>query len=71
MGAGVVSGGQRGGPGGDEVSGKGDTPRPFAVDDKTFSDNWERTFGAKPTAASDQEQSGGKEAGDIRAGEVG
>ena len=27
------------------MAGKGDTPRPFAVDDKTFSDNWERTFG--------------------------
>lgn len=33
------------------MSGKGDTPRPFAVDDKTFSDNWERTFWAKPSGS--------------------
>ena len=29
------------------MSGKGDTPRPFAVDDKTFSDNWDACFGPK------------------------
>ena len=27
--------------------GKGSSPRPFEVDDKTFSDNWSRTFGKK------------------------
>jgi hypothetical protein len=26
-------------------------PRPFAVDDKTFSDNWARIFGAKPNGS--------------------
>ena len=29
------------------MSGKGDDRRPLSVDDKTFSDNWERIFGAK------------------------
>lgn len=37
------------------MAGKGDTPRPFAVDDKTFSDNWERTFGAKAESSSKTE----------------
>jgi hypothetical protein len=27
--------------------GKGSAPRPFAVDQETFSDNWERIFGKK------------------------
>lgn len=27
------------------MSGKGSSPRPKEVDDETFSDNWERTFG--------------------------
>ena len=30
------------------MSGKGSAPRPFTVDDKTFAENWERTFGASP-----------------------
>lgn len=29
------------------MSGKGDDRRPLSVDEKTFSDNWERIFGAK------------------------
>jgi hypothetical protein len=28
-------------------NGKGDTPRPLAVDDATFADNWARTFGVR------------------------
>ena len=28
-------------------SGKGDTPRPYGVDHKTYSDNWDRIFGKK------------------------
>ena len=27
------------------MSGKGSAPRPKSVDDETFGDNWERTFG--------------------------
>lgn len=27
--------------------GKGSTPRPFSVDQKTFDDNWEQIFGRK------------------------
>ena len=27
--------------------GKGDTPRPLSVDQKTFTSNWETTFGKK------------------------
>lgn len=27
------------------MAGKGSAPRPKSVDDETFSDNWERTFG--------------------------
>jgi hypothetical protein len=27
--------------------GKGDTPRPYSVDPKTFESNWEATFGKK------------------------
>ncbi len=34
------------------MSGKGDTPRPIAVDQDTFAANWERTFGAKAEASS-------------------
>lgn len=26
------------------MSGKGDAPRPKSVDEKTFADNWNRTF---------------------------
>lgn len=29
------------------MSGKGDLKRPTQVDDKTFSDNWDRVFAAK------------------------
>jgi len=28
--------------------GKGSTPRPFGVDHKTYSDNWDKIFGKKP-----------------------
>jgi hypothetical protein len=28
--------------------GKGSAPRPFAVDQKTFENNWEMIFGKKP-----------------------
>ena len=28
-------------------NGKGDTARPFSVDQQTFSSNWDRTFGQK------------------------
>jgi hypothetical protein len=27
--------------------GKGDSPRPYSVDQKTFESNWEATFGKK------------------------
>jgi hypothetical protein len=27
------------------VSGKGSAPRPYSVDEQTYSDNWARTFG--------------------------
>ena len=30
--------------GGENMSGKGDKPRPFSVDRKTFDDNWNRIF---------------------------
>lgn len=33
------------------MAGKGDTPRPFAVDEQTYADNWNRTFGAKPSGS--------------------
>ena len=29
------------------MNGKGDSPRPLSVDQKTFSNNWERAFGKK------------------------
>ena len=35
------------------VSGKGSASRPKSVDDETFGDNWERTFG-KPEPAEDE-----------------
>lgn len=28
-------------------NGKGDTPRPYSVDQETFKSNWERAFGTK------------------------
>lgn len=28
-------------------AGKGSSPRPFSVDQKTYADNWERAFGSK------------------------
>jgi len=28
-------------------NGKGDTPRPFSVDHKTYASNWDRAFGKK------------------------
>ena len=28
-------------------NGKGDDPRPFSVDQDTYTNNWERTFGKK------------------------
>lgn len=28
-------------------NGKGDTPRPFSVDQETYANNWERIFGKK------------------------
>lgn len=28
-------------------NGKGDTPRPISVDNQTYENNWERTFGTK------------------------
>lgn len=31
------------------MNGKGDVPRPFSVDKKTYSDNWDRIFGKKKT----------------------
>lgn len=36
------------------MAGKGSAPRPKEVDDETFSDNWERTFG-KPEQEKDDE----------------
>lgn len=32
-------------------AGKGSSPRPFSVDQKTYADNWERAFGKKPNPA--------------------
>ena len=29
------------------TNGKGDTPRPFSVDSRTYENNFERTFGTK------------------------
>jgi hypothetical protein len=29
------------------MSGKGSSPRPYSVDQKTFTDNWDRIFGPK------------------------
>lgn len=29
------------------TNGKGDTPRPLSVDNVTYENNWERTFGTK------------------------
>ena len=37
------------------MSGKGSTPRPFSVDQKTFEDNWDKIFGQK-TQQSPQSQ---------------
>lgn len=37
------------------MSGKGSNPRPFSVDQKTFSDNWERIF--KKNENNDSEKS--------------
>jgi hypothetical protein len=65
---------------------KGSRPRPFSIKPDEFAANWDRVFGkerteareghlaideAKPAAASQQEFSGGEEAGDICAGPVG
>jgi hypothetical protein len=36
--------------------GKGDMPRPFSVDDKTYSDNWEKAFGKKKAKNKDQKK---------------
>jgi hypothetical protein len=52
------------------MAGKGDTPRPFAVDDKTFSDNWERTFGAKAESSPHKESKDGEAADHRDAGAV-
>lgn len=35
------------------MSGKGDTPRPYSVDQDTFASNWEATFGAKAKTATE------------------
>lgn len=42
------------------MSGKGDTPRPFAVDQEEFSRNWERTFGAKAESSPQKESKDGE-----------
>lgn len=34
------------------MSGKGSTPRPFSVDQKTFDDNWDKIFNS-PTERDD------------------
>ncbi len=47
------------------MAGKGDTPRPFAVDQEEFSRNWERTFGAKAESSPHKEPKDG-EAAEIR-----
>lgn len=52
------------------MAGKGDTPRPFAVDDKTFSDNWERTFGAKAESSPHKEPKDGEAAEISESGRV-
>jgi hypothetical protein len=31
----------------DNQAGKGSKPRPYSVDQRTFEDNWSKTFGAK------------------------
>lgn len=38
------------------MSGKGSAPRPFSVDDETFTDNWHRTFGPKPEPADEDKE---------------
>lgn len=37
------------------MSGKGSAPRPFSVDEDTYSDNWERTFGKKAEPEKEEE----------------
>jgi hypothetical protein len=36
--------------------GKGDTPRPFSVDAKTFESNWDAIFGKKKKVESQEEK---------------
>ena len=37
------------------MSGKGSSPRPFSVDQKTFDDNWEKTFRKDKRVEEDQQ----------------
>ena len=52
------------------MSGKGDTPRPFAVDQEEFSRNWERTFGAKAESSPQKEPKDGEAAEISESGRV-
>jgi hypothetical protein len=36
--------------------GKGDTPRPYSVDQNTFASNWEATFGKKKSEESSSKE---------------
>ncbi len=38
------------------MAGKGDMPRPFSVDDKTYSDRWNMAFGKKKAKNKDQKK---------------
>ena len=37
-------------------AGKGDSPRPYSVDSKTYSDNWDKIFDKKTNNAEDQKE---------------
>ncbi len=37
------------------MSGKGDRPRPYSVDQKTFDSNWDAIFGKKENKSSEYE----------------
>lgn len=52
------------------MAGKGDTPRPFAVDEQTYSDNWNRTFGAKPSGSPNKESKGNGKSEPEQASEI-
>lgn len=42
------------------MAGKGDTPRPFAVDQETFAANWDRIFNQGKKPEQDKEDNDGE-----------